>query len=137
MLLHELYFDGLALEATQRSDALDTALMRRFGSIDRWSNDFINSARTAAGWAMLVVHPVNGKAYNVVSDEHAQGPLWLSVPLVVIDVYEHAFYIDHANRKSEYVEKFLDHIDWVESDRRYRRVIAGESPLRSKSRSRR
>jgi len=50
----------------------------------------------------------------------------MAVPLVVIDVYEHAFYIDYENRKSEYVEKFLEHIDWVESDRRYRRVIAGE-----------
>ncbi len=42
---------------------------------------------------MLVVHPVNGRLYNVVSDEHAQGPLWFSIPLVVIDTYEPAFYI--------------------------------------------
>jgi Fe-Mn family superoxide dismutase len=68
---------------------------------------------------MLVLHPVNGKLYNLVSDEHAQGPLWMAVPLVVIDVYEHAFYIDYQNRKAEYVERFMDHIDWTEANARY------------------
>ncbi len=72
---------------------------------------------------MLVAHPVNGRLYNVVSDEHAQGPLWLSAPLIVIDVYEHAFYIDYQNRKGDYVEKFLDFIDWEEADRRYRQAV--------------
>ena len=75
---------------------------------------------SAAGWALLVVHPVNGRLYNVVSDEHAQGPMWLSVPLVVLDTYEHAFYIDYQNRKSAYLEKFLDFIDWTAADHRWR-----------------
>ena len=74
---------------------------------------------------MLVVHPVNGRLYNVVSDEHAQGPLWLAAPLVVIDVYEHAYYVDYQNRKPEYVETFLRHIDWAEADRRYRAAMKG------------
>ena len=46
----------------------------------------------------------------------------LLAPLVVIDVYEHAFYIDYHNRKVEYVEKFMDHIDWKEANARYRLV---------------
>lgn len=45
--------------------------------------------------------------------------LWMAVPLVVIDTYEHAFYIDYQNRKAEYVEKFVDHIDWNEVDLRF------------------
>jgi Fe-Mn family superoxide dismutase len=83
------------------------------------------SGKAAAGWAMLVVHPVNGRLYDAVSDEHAQGSLWLAAPLVVIDTYEHAFYIDYQNKKAEYVEKFLAHIDWAESDHRYRLVVPG------------
>ena len=57
------------------------------------------------------------------SDEHAQGPLWFSVPIIVIDTYEHAFYVDDQNKKAEYVEKFLKFIDWAEADRRYRLVV--------------
>lgn len=81
--------------------------------------DFIASAKEAAGWAMLVKHPVNGKLYNVISDEHAMGVLWMAVPIVVIDTYEHAFYVDYQNRKAEYVEKFMSHIDWDEAELRF------------------
>jgi Fe-Mn family superoxide dismutase len=124
VVLHELYFDGLALKATNPPDGIKTAIAKRFGSLDRWADDFIASAKAAAGWAMLVVHPVNGRLYNVVSDEHAQGPLWLAMPLVVIDTYEHAFYIDYHSRKAEYVEKFQNFIDWPEANRRYRSVAS-------------
>jgi Fe-Mn family superoxide dismutase len=123
VILHELYFDGLELKATAPPEGIKSAIVGRFGSIDRWATDFISSARTAAGWAMLVVHPVNGRLYNVISDEHAQGPLWLAAPLVVIDVYEHAFYIDYQNRKGDYVERFLSFVDWKEADRRYRLAV--------------
>lgn len=125
VILHELYFDGLALKATDPPDGLRKAVEKRFGSLDKWATDFLASAKAAAGWAMLVVHPVNGRLYNVVSDEHAQGPLWLAVPLVVIDTYEHAFYIDYQNKKAEYAEKFLKFVDWAEADRRYRLVAKG------------
>jgi Fe-Mn family superoxide dismutase len=104
VVLHELYFDGLALKPTDPPEAIRKAVEKRFGSVDRWAADFTASARAAAGWAMLVVHPVNSRLYNVVSDEHAQGPLWLAVPLVVIDTYEHAFYVDYLNKKADYVE---------------------------------
>ena len=68
----------------------------------------------------MMLDPVNGKLYNVVSDEHAMGLLWMAVPLVVIDVYEHAFYIDYQNRKADYVDKFLAHVDWNEVNARFR-----------------
>lgn len=123
VLLHELYFDGLTPQAADPADHLRKAVEKRFGSLDKWSADFVASAKSAAGWALLVVHPVNGRLYNIVSDEHAQGPLWLAMPLVVIDTYEHAFYIDYQNRKAEYVEKFLRFIDWAEAGRRYQSVV--------------
>ena len=125
VVLHELYFDGLALKSTEPAETVRKAVEKRFGSLERWAADFVASATAAAGWAMLVVHPVNRRLYNVVSDEHAQGPLWLAAPLVVIDTYEHAFYIDYKNKKAEYVEKFLNFIDWAEADRRFRLAVKG------------
>ncbi|HUG92453.1 MAG TPA: Fe-Mn family superoxide dismutase [Planctomycetaceae bacterium] len=119
VILHELYFDGMAPRGADPEADVRQAIHKRFGSLEKWADDFQASARSAAGWAMLVLHPVNGRLYNVLSDEHAQGPLWMAVPLVVIDVYEHAFYIDYQNRKAEYVQKFMAHIDWAEANRRY------------------
>jgi Fe-Mn family superoxide dismutase len=122
VVLHEMYFDGLAPSPPDPAADIRTAIEQRFGSIEKWAADFIASAKEAAGWAMLVKHPVNGKLYNVVSDEHAMGVLWMAVPIVVIDTYEHAFYIDYQNRKADYVEKFIDHIDWNEANLRYQSV---------------
>ena len=119
VVLHEMYFDGMAPEAPDPVAEVRAAIENRFGSIEKWAVDFIDSAKSAAGWAMLVKHPVNGKLYNVVSDEHAMGVMWMAMPLVVIDTYEHAFYIDYQNRKAEYVEKFIDHIDWNEVNSRF------------------
>jgi len=119
VVLHEMYFDGMALKAPDPAADVRAAIEKRFGSIEKWADDFVASAKSAAGWAMLVKHPVNGKLYNVVSDEHSMGIVCMSVPLVVIDTYEHAFYIDYQNRKAEYVEKFIEHIDWTEANRRF------------------
>ncbi len=124
VVLHEMYFDGLAPKAPDPADEARAAIEKRFGSVEKWAGDFVSSAKSAAGWAMLVRHPVNGKLYNVVSDEHAMGVLWMGVPLVVIDTYEHAFYIDYQNRKAEYVEKFIGHVDWDEVNARYRAASA-------------
>ena len=123
VVLHELYFDGLALKANDPPEAIRGAIAKRFGLLEKWAADFLASAKSAAGWAMLVVHPANGRLYNVVSDEHAQGALWLAAPLVVIDTYEHAFYIDYKSNKAEYAEKFLKFIDWSEADKRFRSVV--------------
>jgi Fe-Mn family superoxide dismutase len=118
VLLHELYFDALAEKPGAPGPEVVRAIEKRFGSFNNWAADFQASAKAAAGWAMLAFHPVNGNLYNVVSDEHAVGVLWMATPLVVIDVYEHAFYIDYQNRKTEYITKFMDHIDWNEVNRR-------------------
>ncbi|HIF33248.1 MAG TPA: hypothetical protein EYG03_28345 [Planctomycetes bacterium] len=120
VLLHEMYFDGLAPKAPDPAADVRAAIDRRFGSVEKWALDFVASAKSAAGWAMLVKHPVNGKLYNVVSDQHSMGVIWMAIPLVVIDTYEHAFYIDYQNRKSDYVEKFIDHVDWLEVNARFR-----------------
>ena len=125
VILHELYFDGLATKATEPAEAVRKAVEKRFGSVDKGAADFVATAKAASGWAMLVVHPVNGRLYNVLSDEHAQGPLWLAAPLVVLDTYEHAFYIDYQNKKADYVEKFLKFIDWAEADKRFRAQVKG------------
>ena len=122
VLLHELYFEGIVGVPGNMAPELRNALEKRFGSVEKWALDFQASAKAASGWALLVFHPVNGKLYNVVSDKHATGVLWMATPLIVIDVYEHAFYVDYKNRKTEYIEKFIKHINWLEVNRRYKAV---------------
>ncbi|RLA12786.1 MAG: hypothetical protein DRQ52_07370 [Gammaproteobacteria bacterium] len=120
VVLHELYFDGMSAKPGNPDEEIQTAINGRFGSIEKWAGDFQASAGAATGWATLAFDQLNGKLYNVVSDKHATGVLWMATPLVVIDVYEHAFYVDYTNNKSAYIEKFMEHIDWQVVNSRFK-----------------
>jgi Fe-Mn family superoxide dismutase len=118
-LLHELYFDNLAPKPPEPQADIRTAIAQRFGSLDRWVEDFKTCSMAANGWGILARDAVNGRLYNVSSDLHEVGVLWLGQPLIVCDVYEHAFYVDYQNRKADYVGKFLQFLDWDEINRRF------------------
>ncbi|MAE76302.1 MAG: hypothetical protein CMJ85_05480 [Planctomycetes bacterium] len=120
VVLHELYFDGMTAEANDPGSATEAALAQRFGSVDLWTADFHAAAKSCRGWAVLGYHPINGKLYNMTSDSHDDGPSWFGVPLVVVDMYEHAYYLDYQNKKVAYAEKFTDKVDWTEVERRLR-----------------
>lgn len=119
VILHELYFDGLTPKPAAPAEDIRTALAKRFGSFDRWTEDFKACCQAANGWGILARDVINGRLYNVSSDLHEVGVLWLGQPLVVCDVYEHAFYVDYENRKQDYVKKFVDFLDWEEINRRW------------------
>jgi Fe-Mn family superoxide dismutase len=119
VVLHELYFDNMAAQAPAAKEDVRAAIAKRFGSLERWADDFRAASLAANGWGILARDAVNGQLYNVASDLHEVGVLWFGQPLVVCDVYEHAFYVDYQNRKPDYVGKFLQHINWDEVDRRW------------------
>ena len=120
VILHELYFDNMTAEDSDPTGAANEAIAARFGSVDRWLEDFRAAATSSRGWAVLAWHPVNGRLYTLATDAHDDGPLWFGVPLVVVDMYEHAYYIDFQNRRAAYVDGFTEHLNWVEIDRRVR-----------------
>jgi superoxide dismutase, Fe-Mn family len=124
VLLHELYFDGLTPKPGDPREDIRAALGRRFGSLDHWAEDFKACCQSANGWGILARDMVNGRLYNVASDLHEVGVLWLGQPLIVCDVYEHAFYVDYQNRKPEYISKFVQFLDWAEVEIRFQ-ALAG------------
>lgn len=119
VVLHELYFDNMVARAPEPREDVRAALARRFGSLERWAEDFRATCAAANGWGILARDAVNGRLYNVASDLHEVGVLWFGQPLLVCDVYEHAYYVDYQNRKGDYVQKFMEHIDWAEVNRRF------------------
>ena len=120
VVLHELYFSGMSSNPCHLNHEVKSAIEKRFGTIDKWISDFKACAKASSGWALLAFHPANGKLYNVISDAHATGVNWMATPLVVIDMYEHAYYIDYKNKKTDYIEKFMEHIDCQEVNRRFK-----------------
>jgi Fe-Mn family superoxide dismutase len=119
VLLHEIYFESMTTRGQTPAPGLRNAIEERFGSKDKWATDFIATANAAAGWAVLARSLLNGKLYNLVCGEHAEGLLWMATPLIALDVYEHAYYVDYQNRKADYVAAFMEHIDWTSAEVRY------------------
>lgn len=120
VVLHELYFDNMAAQRPDPKEEIRSAITARFGSLERWAEDFRATCMAANGWGILARDAVNGKLYNVASDLHEVGVLWFGQPLLICDVYEHAYYVDYQNRKADYVARFLDHVQWDEVNRRWR-----------------
>jgi Fe-Mn family superoxide dismutase len=121
VLLHEFYFRGLAPPAVAVPSYVERNMTEHMGSLASWRADFTPCALAARSWAALVYDPYDDRWHNVIMDSDADG-VWIGAnPLVVCDVADHAWTKDFP-RREEYVARFLDHIDWDEVARRYRRV---------------
>ncbi|MCI5969467.1 superoxide dismutase [Helicobacter sp.] len=109
---HDFYWDCVSPSATARSVELDEAINATFGSLEKFKEAFLNAATTlfGSGWCWLVYH--NGKL-EIKQTSNAQTPVTEgAIPLLVVDVWEHAYYIDHRNARPAYLEKFFNHINW-------------------------
>ena len=106
------------------SGSLAEAIIRDFGSFDEFKNTFSNAAATqfGSGWAWLCVHP--GGKLEVCSTPNQDNPMMPGVgcngvPILGIDVWEHAYYLNYQNRRPDYIEAFFNVLNWTEVQNRY------------------
>lgn len=118
---HDFYWDCISPKASEISSALNEAIKSEFGSVETFKEKFLSSSTTlfGAGWNWLVYNPQN-KKLEIIQTSNAATPLTDSkVPLLVVDVWEHAYYIDHRNARPAYLEAFWKHINWAFVSRAY------------------
>ncbi len=121
VLLHELYFTGLAPTKVGPPRYIQKHIGEHMGSWESWRDDFRQCALVAKAWAVLVYDPYDDRWHDAVMDSDEDG-VWVGAnPLVVCDVAPHAYAKDYP-RREDYVDKFLEHVDWEEIARRYRAV---------------
>jgi Fe-Mn family superoxide dismutase len=120
MRLHEYYFGNLGGNTPpDRSGALAKRLAGAFGSYDAWEKDFrATGAMRGIGWVVLYQDDVTGGFCNQWINEHEVGHLAGCRPILVMDVFEHAFMLDYGLKRADYIEAFFKNIDWkVVADR--------------------
>jgi Fe-Mn family superoxide dismutase len=121
VLLHELYFTGLAATKVDPPRHIFGHMTEHMGGWESWREDFGQCALVAKSWAVLVYDPYDDRWHNAVMDSDNDG-VWVGAnPLVVCDVSDHAHGRDYP-RREQYIAGFLEHIDWDEISRRYRAV---------------
>ena len=130
MVLHEQYFGNLAPRGRGKpSRALTSAIQQSFGDVDTWRADFVAiGGLRGVGWAVLFRDPASGVLSNHWITLHEQGVPAGFTPLLVMDVWEHAYLLDYRPaERGKYIEAFLANVDWEEIDRRF---VAGTGARR-------
>ncbi len=114
MRLHEYYFDNLGGKSPlDRMGKLAQKLSDVFGSIDVWEKDFKGvGAMRGIGWAIMYQDNTNSIIVNQWINEHETGHMAGCTPLLVMDVFEHAFISDYGLKRADYIESFFNNINW-------------------------
>ena len=132
MVLHEWYFGNLKRDGSNEppsSSALGRAIGESFGDFDTWKKDFtaIGGMR-GVGWAVTYLDPATGRLSNHWITLHQDGNIAGFKPIVVMDVWEHAFLLDYKPaERGKYIESFMANFDWSAAEGRF--TGAAERPI--------
>ncbi|MEK7614445.1 MAG: Fe-Mn family superoxide dismutase [Patescibacteria group bacterium] len=122
MRLHELYFGNMSPEilSINKESELYKNIEKEWGSLDMWEKDFrAMGVMRGIGWIILYHDVASGKLFNVWINEHDVGHLAGATPLLVMDVFEHAYISDYGLKRADYIEAFMKAIDWGKIEKRF------------------
>lgn len=122
MRLHEYYFGNMIKKSTalERDSVLRRKIGSQFGSLENWEKDFrMTGFMRGIGWAVVYLDPEQDKLLNLWINEHDAGHLAGGVPLLVMDLFEHAFTLDYGLKRADYIEAFFKAIHWKEVETRF------------------
>lgn len=122
MILHELFFDSLG-EDSEPHSAIREALVRDFGSVDRWRAEFSAMGKAlggGSGWVLLTWSARDRKLVNQWAADHTH-VIAGAKPILALDMYEHSYHMDYGARAGDYVEVFMRAIRWGNADRLFQR----------------
>jgi Fe-Mn family superoxide dismutase len=120
MRLHEYYFDNLGGNGRlDTGEKLAQELGENFGSYSNWEKDFKGTgAMRGIGWTVLYYDKVGRRLFNQWINEHDAGHPAGCNPILVMDVFEHAFMLDYGLKRADYIDAFFNNIDWNEAGKR-------------------
>lgn len=121
MLLHELYFENLGgTKPLDANNPLSQKIKQDFGSYDQWKADFIATGLIRGiGWVVAYIEPKNGRLINEWINEHDLGHIAGGTPILIMDVFEHAYITQFALDRNKYIEVFFNNINWEVPAKRF------------------
>jgi superoxide dismutase, Fe-Mn family len=125
-VLHSLYWANMTHKPAEPKGEFADALVKFFGGLDPFRKQFAAATNgvEGSGWGVLAYEPYMGHLVILQAEKHQDMTIWGVYPLLVCDVWEHAYYLKYQNRRSEYVENFFKVLNWAEVERRYQKVKA-------------
>ena len=121
MRLHELYFENLVNGGTAMNETseLKKVIDYVWGSFENWQKEFIGlGTMRGIGWVVLAYDPIKKMVFNTWVGEHDEGVLAGSVPILVMDVFEHSFMLDYGLKRADYINAFMKNVNWTVAEER-------------------
>jgi Fe-Mn family superoxide dismutase len=109
---HEVYFEHLGGEGGDPTGAAEALIDRDFGSAGAWREDLKATGMAGRGWAWTAYDWDEGRLFNYIGDAQNTFPVWNATPIVALDVYEHAYFLDYQTDRAAYIDAFLRNLDW-------------------------
>ncbi len=124
-VLHSLFWHSMTPGGAEVPDTLAAALKRDFGSVQAAKAQFAAASKKveASGWGMLAYEPIGDKLMILQAEKHQNLAVWGVVPLLVCDVWEHAYYLQYANKRGGWVDSFMKLANWQFAAERYEAAI--------------
>ncbi|MEK7175135.1 MAG: superoxide dismutase [Patescibacteria group bacterium] len=122
MILHQMFFSVLGGNGDPAGTKILGAIEKGWGSFENFKNMFMASAMAARGWAVLCWDFSDMKLHIYTADAQNQGGVWNCAVILNVDVYEHAYFIDHGSDRKAYLEAFFKNINWQKVDELYNQV---------------
>lgn len=122
-ILHELYFSHLGGGASAPSGALAAQINKDFGSVDGFVADLTACGMAARGWATVALDPTDGKLHTFLCDVHNQGGVWGTIPIMTLDVYEHAYFMDYGSARADYIKAFFKNVNWAKVGQNFDKAV--------------
>ena len=128
MRLHEYYFGNLKGQGSLETNSqLSQQITQNFGSFEQWKKDFTaTGAMRGVGWSMLCYDLCQNQLLNCWITLHQDGLLPGLQPLLVLDVWEHAYYLDYQTERPGYLEAFMKNVNWQEVNKRFETQAQGQ-----------
>jgi len=113
-LLHVLFWHCMGPDGGSPTGLIASHLEKNFGSFEQFSEQFKACANAVegSGWAILVFEPASRRLLITQAEKHQNQAIWGTTPLLAIDVWEHAYYLRYQNRRADYVNAFMNVINW-------------------------
>jgi Fe-Mn family superoxide dismutase len=124
---HEIYFAHLGGKGGQPTGKVAERIAQDYPSYDAWLADFKASGIAARGWVWLAYDHDWSTLTTVIGDAQNTFPLWNATPILALDVYEHAYWIDYGRARAKYIDAFFNNLDWAVVEQNLERALAAQS----------
>ena len=112
MILHQVFFAALGGDGSAEGTTIKNAIVAEWGSWERFIEEFTATALAARGWAILAFDMLDQRLHIYAADAQNHGGVWGSMPLLPLDVYEHAYFLDFGSDRKAYVAAFFENVNW-------------------------